>query len=106
MRKRSIVECVNDQFTEKDMNYVKSVPVKGGLYMVRARPIDYATVGAEPGILLEEIVNPHKWFKIGDHKYLLEPRFKASRFREMIPSFEITEKFQEAGNLDQSTGNC
>ncbi|MBL0136232.1 MAG: hypothetical protein IPP79_20770 [Chitinophagaceae bacterium] len=53
MRKGSIVECVNDQFTERDMNYVKSVPVKGVLYMVRARPIDYAAVGSEPGLLLE-----------------------------------------------------
>lgn len=96
MKKGSIVECVNDQFESKHLKRITAVPVKGKLYIVRGRPLDFASEAEGPGVLLEELVNPHSWFKIGDYRYLLEPRFRQFRFREVMPPADLTELLKES----------
>lgn len=89
MQKGSLVECINDEFEERAFRLALFLPVKGQLYVVRKLILDDFSRDNQPGVLLEEIVNPLKWFTISGTKYLLEPRFYSYRFREVQPPVNV-----------------
>ncbi len=92
MKIGSIVECINDQFAERAHRLLVQFPVKGQLYVVRDLPFDiFNRNSGQPGVLLEEIINPFRWFQMGSEKLLLEPRFYMYRFREVQPPFDLSE---------------
>ncbi|HQV61586.1 MAG TPA: hypothetical protein PLG08_12460 [Chitinophagaceae bacterium] len=102
MKKGSIVECINDHFDEKALTLAKFFPIKGHLYIVRAILLDDFSIDQTPGILLEEIVNPMSWKNIKGNRYLLEIRFRMSRFREVQPPVDL-QKLEESIRSNELT---
>lgn len=77
------VVCVNGDFHPEIAKYFQQLPIKDKEYTIRTvRPI-----GAEGGILLEEIKNKSIFFKM--YQGNLEPAFHPNRFRVVEPTKEI-----------------
>lgn len=82
MKIGSVVFCVEDDFSVRQLYLLKQIPKKGKYYLVRS--IKKFLDINETGILLSEIVNP-KSVKSGE-----EPYFNVDRFWEVeIPEFHL-----------------
>ncbi len=92
MKAGSIVECIDDCFSERANMYLTRRPVAGQLYIVRRITDDSFFNNTRGfGVLLEEIVNPKHWFwsDIAERYFFLEPRFYMWRFREVQPPMDM-----------------
>jgi hypothetical protein len=86
MKVGSIVECINDSFSEESKRIILILPKKGKLYTIR-NIIDYSERNSV-GVLLEEIVNEVVF--LPNLEGVFEPTFNINRFRE-IETMDIEE---------------
>lgn len=92
MKAGSIVECIDDDFSELAFKVLEYMPVKGNWYVVRRVVYDNHFLPVEIlGLHLEEIINPKRWFwnESFGRDVLLEPGFYACRFREVQPPMKL-----------------
>lgn len=100
MKIGSFVVCIDDKFSNKQLDKLKILPKEGDYYTIRDI-IDYPNLG-RTGVRLEEISNPP--IKRSDGS-LFEPTFNIFRFRELdIPSSltnEITQSLSRELELTE-----
>jgi hypothetical protein len=75
MKVGTLVECIDGAFSNKQLQALKQIPVKGNHYFIR----EIAEYPHGVGVLLEELRNP----LVPAYGLMLEPSFAIERFREI-----------------------
>lgn len=98
MKPGSIVRCIDDsKWSIWTKRTYSSLPVKGEYDTVREIFCNIYKPDGTPGITLEEIKGEwsHYTTYYGVRVYM-ERHFKATRFKEVLPSFDIESELQQS----------